>query len=317
MRPNILVAESQFAPSALRLLEAAGRVFPFEEFDARLPVADAIVTGLEVYLRRPVLERAERLQVIASRTSQLRHIDLEAAEQRGIDVLFIDPADPLLRETPSTAEETMALVLGLARRLPWAFDALRAGRWTRSEHAGTELKGKTIGLIGFGRLGQMVAGYAGAFGMEVLAHDPRPDRDAAARLRVELVDLADLLARSDVVSVHCTYSAETERLLRREHFRAMKPSALFVNTARGEITDEGDLVAALEAGEIAAAAVDTLAGEAPDGSHLVGNPLVEYARSHENLLVLPHLGGATVEATERTQRYISARLATWLEEHAT
>jgi len=295
----ILLAEP-VADSARRVLEQVGTVVEWDE--DRLGDADAVLTGLDVHLRKPLLDRMPRLRVIASRTSQLRHLDLDEARRREIAVLSIDPDAPALRETPSTAEETWALVLALARNLPWAFDALKEGRWERRRYGGHELKGKTLGVIGYGRLGRMVAGYAQAFGMEVLVNDPKHEGPS----------LDELLRRSDVVSVHCTYDDSTHGLLREEHFRAMKPTAYFVNTARGEIADEPALVRALEQGWIAAAAVDTLAAEQPDGSHLRDHPLVEYARTHENLIVLPHLGGATQEATERTQVYIAEKLADWL-----
>jgi D-3-phosphoglycerate dehydrogenase / 2-oxoglutarate reductase len=174
-RPTILLGESRFAPSARSVLERAGHVIDFESrdaFSARLPEADAIVVGLELHLRGDLLARAERLRVIASRTSQLRHLDIDEAVKRGIAILSIEADAPALRETSSTAEETMALLLALARNIPWAFDSVKAERWERFRYGGTELRGKTIGLVGFGRLGTMVAEYAQTFGMRVLAHDP-------------------------------------------------------------------------------------------------------------------------------------------------
>src|SRR5207247_9429349 len=122
----------------------------------------------------------------------------------------------------------------------------------------------------------------------------------------------DLRPRAAVVSIHCTFSDETRGLLGARELALLRPSAVLVNTARGEIVDESALLAALSNGRLAGAAADTLAGERPDGSHLLDNPLVRYAREHENLIVLPHLGGATVEATERTQLHISRRLAEFL-----
>ena len=183
-------------------------------------------------------------------------------------------------------------------------------------YGGHELRGRTIGLVGFGRLGRMVAGYATSFGMRVLAHDPYVAAAEIAAAGAEPVTLDALLGDSDVVSIHCTWSDETRGLIGARELGLMRPTAVLVNTARGEITDEAALLDALERGAIAGAAVDTLADERPDGSHLVGNPLVGYAREHENLIVLPHLGGATVEATARTQLFICERLAAWLEEHA-
>jgi len=306
----ILVGERRFSAAARAELEAAGRVEDFD--DALLPEATALVVGLELRLDRALLERAPGLKAIATRTSQLRHVDLAYAAERGIEVLSIDPAAPLLRETTSTAEEAWALLLSLVRNIPWAFDAVKAERWERARYGGNELQGKTLGVIGYGRLGRLVAGYGRAFGMRVLATDPKLEPGTEVDGAVEAAALDDLLARSDVVSLHCTYNDTTEGLLGEAQIRRMKPGALFVNTARGEITDEAALLRALEDGHLGGAAIDTLAGEGPQGEHLAGNPLVAYARDHENLIVVPHLGGATVEATERTQLFIVRRLVEFL-----
>ena len=305
--PTILVAESSFSEAARAELERVGEVVPFERFEEELPRADAIVAGLELELDGQILGRAPQLRVIATRTSQLRHIDLDEAKRRGIEVLFIEPDDPLLRETSSTAEETFALVLALVRNVPWAFDSVKEGRWERARYGAHELTGKTIGLVGYGRLGKMVAGYARAFGMDVLATDPYVEVADA-----EAVSLDDLLRRADVVSIHCTFDEETRGLIGAAELALVRPSAVLVNTARGEIVDEAALLAALSESRLAGAALDTLAGERPDGSHLRDNPLVRYAREHENLIVLPHLGGATIEATERTQLHMAKRLSAFL-----
>lgn len=299
---TILIGESVFSAAAIAELEAVGTVVPFERFDEQLSEADALVVGLEIELDKALLDRAPRLGVIATRTSQLRHIDLDEANRREIAVLSIDAGDPELQETTSTAEEAFALVLALARHIPWAFDAVKEGRWDRARYGGRELQGKTLGIVGHGRLGRMVAGYGRAFGMRVIAHDPAGAGD------VESVSLHDLLGLADVVSIHCTFDETTRGLLGASELALMRPDAVLVNTARGEIVDEQALLAALESGALAGAAVDTLAGERGDGSHVADHPLVRYARSHENLLVLPHLGGATAEATERTQLLISRKL---------
>ncbi len=315
-RPVILLGESRVAESARAVLEQAGRVVDFESreaFAARLPEADAIFVGLEVLLTAELLARAERLRVIASRTSQLRHVDLAETSRRGIAVLSIDPQAPVMRETTSTAEMTIALLLALVRNVPWAFESIKAGRWDRFGYGGHELRGKTFGIVGFGRLGNMVAGYVQAFGMRVLAHDRDDKHTEIAALGAEPASLDRLLDESDVVSLHCTWSDETRGLIGAPQLARMRPGSILLNTARGEIVDEAALLAALESGRLAGAAIDTLANEEPDGSHILDNPLVNYARTHENLIILPHLGGATVEATERTQRYIGGKLADWLD----
>ena len=314
-RPLILLGESRFAPSARAVLERAGEIVDFESpeaFAARLPEADAVVVGLEVHLRGELLARAERLRVIASRTTQLRHLDVDEARRRKIAVLSIEADAPALQETSSTAEEAFALLLALVRRIPWAFDSIKAERWDRFRYGGSELRGKTIGLVGFGRLGRMVARYAGAFEMRVLAYDPYVDDREIAAGGAEPASLSDLLGESHVVSLHCTWSEETRGLIGAAELELMRDDAVLVNTARGEVVDEAALLAALVSARIAGAGIDTLADEQPDGSHVVGNELIAYARAHENLIVLPHLGGATREATERTQHYISEKLVAWL-----
>jgi D-3-phosphoglycerate dehydrogenase / 2-oxoglutarate reductase len=298
----VILLTEPFDPQARRVLEAVGDVVEWDE--ARLADADALVTGLDLAVDEGLLARAGKLRLVASRTSQLRHLDLAALERRGIEVLSIEPDAPALQETSSTAEETLALILALVRNLPWAFDSVKAGRWERRRYGGHELKGMTLGVIGYGRLGRMVARYGEALGMQVLLNDPNEDG----------ITLDELLRTADVVTLHASYDGSPP-LLREEHFRSMKPSAYFVNTARGELADEAALLRALEKGWIAGAAVDTLAGELPDGSHVREHPLIRYANEHENLIVVPHLGGATREATTRTQLYIAQKLVEWVRGH--
>lgn len=318
-RPQILLGESMFSDAARSVLAASGDVLEFESLERlmqRLPEADAIVVGFEVSLQKPVLDQADRLRVIATRTSRLTHIDVAEAQRRGIAVLSNEPEAPALVATSSTAELAMAMTLALARRLPWAFDSVRAGRWERVRYGGEELKGKTMGVIGFGRLGRKMVGYATAFGMHVVVSDPGVPQATIAASDCETATLGELLTRADVVSLHASPSADGLPILRSEHFELMKPSALLVNTARGELVDEHALLTALRERRLAGAAIDTLAGEEAGGAHLAGNPLLAYAKESDNLLILPHLGGATREATERTQLYIAERLAEYLRANA-
>lgn len=305
---NILLAEKIFSLKAKKILSQKGRVLDFisrRAFLRNLPKADVLVNALEVKLDRNILEKADRLRLIGSRTTQLRYINLGVCKERGIKVINIKANSAVLRMTPSTAEETMALIFALLRRIPWAFDSIKKGRWERKKYEGRELFGKTIGLIGFGRLGRMVAKYGRAFGAGIVAYDPYVGKRAMGLFGVKKMSLISLLRKSDVISLHSIYNDSTFGLLKQEHFKRMRPDAIFINTARGEITDEAALLMALKKGWIAGAAIDTLAGETPNGSHLKGNVLVEYARKNKNLIIVPHLGGATKEATERTQIYIS------------
>ncbi len=310
--PNILIAEKDFSEKAKKVLTKLGHVIDFqssETFLRNLPKADVIVTALEVKLDKTILDLAKCLRLVGTRTTQLRYIDLEECRRRGIKVVNIKANSTTLQKTFSTAEETMALILSLLRRISWAFDSIKRGEWERKKYGGKELQGKTIGLIGFGRLGKMVAHYSFAFGMKVVAYDPFIGGTEMNYCGVKKETLENLLKKSDIVSLHAIYNDTTYKLLGDKHFRMMKSGSIFINTARGEITDENALLKALRNKWIAGAAVDTLSDESPDGGHLLKNPLVTHAKNYENLLIVPHLGGATQEATERTQIYIASLVA--------
>jgi lactate dehydrogenase-like 2-hydroxyacid dehydrogenase len=245
------------------------------------------------------------LRVVANAAVGYDNVDVDAAARLGI-VVCNTPA--VLDET--TADLAFALILAASRRVSHAEADLRAGRWPGwgiTQYLGRDVYGAMLGLVGYGRIGKAVARRATGFGMEVVHYARRDtgERDFCA-------NLDDLLRRADIVSIHCTFDESTRGLIGDRELALLRPSAVLVNTARGEIVDEAALLRALEDGRLAGAALDTLAGERPDGSHLRDNPLVRYAREHENLIVLPHLGGATVEATERTQLHIAKRLAAFL-----
>lgn len=315
---NILVAEKQFDATALALLRQKAKVTVATSgptFLRALRSADAMITGIDVRCDAALLKRAVRLRVIGSRTTQLRYIDLAYCEANGITVLHIKPDSKVLQQTSSTAEEAFALILALTRNIPWAFDQIKERVWDRRKYAGIELKGKILGIIGYGRLGRMVAQYGRAFGMRVIAHDPQVAHRVMRADHVTRVSLNAVLSQSDIVSLHATFNDANIGMLQGKHFSAMKRSAYFINTARGELTNERALLAALRARRIAGAGIDTLAGEDPQGAHLQRNGLVEYARTHENLIILPHLGGATVEATARTQQYISSLVIAFLKKN--
>src|SRR3989344_1563241 len=232
---NILLAENEFGKEAEALLKKHGMVVQYGShrlFLKNLPYAEVIVTGLEEKILLPVIRSARRLRLIGSRTTQLRYIDIDECRLRNIKVVNIKAESPVLKNTPSTAEETFALILALSRNIPWAFDALKRGKWERRKYGGTEMKGKSLGLIGFGRLGKLVAGYAKAFGMRVSAYDPFVSAGVMRRLGVRSAALHVILKSSDIVSVHATYNDSTLGLLSRKHFRMMQPHALFINTAR-------------------------------------------------------------------------------------
>ena len=302
---TILIAESEgFSPEALEQLRARGRVVEADLDRAGLlaavPEADVLWVRLRNRVDDEVLQAAVRLKVIVTNTTGLNHIDLEGARRRGIAVLSLRGEVDFLRTVRATAELTVGLMLALVRRLPAAAAHAAAGGWNRYGFKGHDLYEKTIGIVGLGRLGRLVAGYARTFGMDVLATSP----DAEPVDGVTIVPLDELLGRADLVSIHVDLNPGTQGLMGARQFCAMKDGAWFVNTSRGEVVDEAALLAALDGGRLAGAALDVLAGEPPVATH----PLVRYAATHDNLILTPHIGGYTVESLSRTERHLATVL---------
>ena len=247
---------------------------------------DALIVRSQTRVTARVVEAAERLKVIGRAGIGVDNVDVEAASRRGILVLNAPQSNVV-----SAAEHTMALLLTQARNIPQAHAALRAGRWERSRYQGVELAGKTLGIVGLGRVGTLVAQRAMAFGMRVIAYDPYVTRERARELGVKLMPSLDpLLVQSDFVTLHLPRTPETEGLIGARELSLMKEGARLVNTSRGGIVDEEALAKAIEAGHLAGAALDVFAREPPGDS-----PLFHL----ENVVVTPHLGAATVEAQDK------------------
>lgn len=264
-----------------------------------------LVVRLGLQVDETVLAAADRLQAVATPTTGLDHIDVQAASNRGVRVLSLKGERAFLEEVYATAEHTMALLLSLVRRIPAAFDAVKEHEWRRDLYRGTELSGKMLGIVGYGRLGEMVARYAAAFGMTVLVFDPYR-RDLPIEIRSSPT-LSHLLAHSDVISIHVPLNDETEGIFSSEQFASMQPGSVLINTARGRLVDEVALLHALESGQLAGAALDVLCNEHQIGAG-IPNPLIQYARSHDNLILTPHIGGATQESVEKADLFIAKKI---------
>jgi len=305
---RILIAEPEdFSPRAVKLLEAIGEVQLRRCGRADLAAAfreyDVVWFRLAHRIDAELLGARPRCRVLATPVTGLDHIDLEACARHGIQVVSLRGEVEFLKHIRATAELTVALALALLRRLPAAAAAVLEGEWNRDRFRGRELYEKTVGIIGMGRLGTIVAGYFRAFGMQVLGYDPRTDFPHEAAQRVDSLD--DLLSRADLVSVHVSYNRSTRHLLSGPQLARMKPGAWLVNTSRGGIVDEQALIAALDSGWLAGAALDVLDGEPEiDPDH----PLIVYARQHDNLLIVPHIGGNTRESFEKTETFLASRV---------
>jgi D-3-phosphoglycerate dehydrogenase len=310
-RLSIVIAEdADFSQEALTLLQGIADVDAIDLSGDRaksdLARADVLWVRLGAYVDEEILDAAPHLKAIVTATTGLNHIDLDAAEQRGINVLSLRGETEFLKTVRATAELTLALTLALLRRIPVAVSQVHDGLWDRDLVKGGELYGKTVGIIGYGRLGRIVADYFNAFGSEVLAHDTAA---VTAEPGIELVSLDALLKRADIVSLHVNYAPENHEFLGAPQFDAMRQGAIFVNTARGELIDEQVLLAALQSGKLAGAALDVIQNEQQlSPADRLAHPLIRFATEHDNLVITPHIGGCTGESMRNTEVFLAKKV---------
>jgi D-3-phosphoglycerate dehydrogenase len=257
-----------------------------------LASADGLIIRDDFPIDASLLLEAKRLKIIGRVGVSLAGVDVDTATQRGIIVMNTPGANAI-----AAAEYTLALLLALSRPMITAHSALGAGKWERGTYSGVQLYGKTLGLIGIGRVGRKVAERAIAFGMNVLAADPYVAEAQVSDLRVKLVGLDDVLIRSDFISLHCAVTPETRHIIDTRALSMVKPGLRFVNINHGSLVDEDALVEALRTGKMAGAAIDVFAQEPPEKSALLNLP---------NVIHTPHLGDATTEA----QRDLSTQIVT-------
>lgn len=275
-----------------------------------IPDFDVLIVRFGQKIDREVLERGKRLKAVVTATTGLNHIDTEAAQKLGIKILSLRDETAFLRDITSTAELTWGLILSLVRKIPEAHNHVVSGSWKRDLFRGKDLKNKVLGVVGYGRLGRIVSEYANVFRMRILATDPYVK---SAPKWVRLVPLRSLLREADIVTLHVSLSHETEGFFGREEFRTMKGGAFFINTSRGELVDEEALLEALRSKKLGGAALDVLSGEIsvkPDW--LEKHPLRRYAQLYENLILTPHVGGATEDSMAETELFMARKLAHFL-----
>jgi D-3-phosphoglycerate dehydrogenase len=295
---KVLIAEP-LADAGVELLRATHEVdartaMTREELLSALAGVEALVVRSATRVDAEVLETGRDLKVVGRAGIGLDNVDVAAATRLGIMVVNAPQSNVI-----SAAEHTVALILAQARNIPQADAALRDGRWERSRFQGTELYGKTLGIVGLGRVGALVAQRCNAFGMRLLAYDPFVSRERAAQMGVELASLAEVLGRADIVTVHLPKTPETTGLIGQAELAAMKPGARLVNTARGGIGDEAALAKAIDDGHLAGAALDVFAEEPTTQS-----PLFDL----DGVVVTPHLGASTTEAQDKAGVTIAQQL---------
>ena len=260
----------------------------------------AMVVRSETKVTRKVIEAAPKLRVVGRAGVGVDNVDVEAATQRGVVVMNTPGGN-----TISTAELSFAMILNLARKVPQAYSSMLAGKWDRKQFQGVELMGKNLGVLGLGRIGSEVARRALAFGMNVLGYDPFLTEERAKSLGITLAaDLDDVYRDADFITVHLPITEQTRGLLNASAFARMKPKVCLINCARGEIMVENDLLAALDSGKVAAAALDVFPTEPLPADH----PF----RKHPGITLTPHLGASTVEAQEKCGVEVAEVIAGYL-----
>jgi D-3-phosphoglycerate dehydrogenase / 2-oxoglutarate reductase len=270
-----------------------------DDLAERIGDYDAIVIRSATKLDRKLIERGTKLKVIGRAGVGVDNVDVEAATRQGI-VVANAPESTVV----SAAEHTIGLLVALSRNIPQAHAALKQGRWERSQHGGVELAGKTLGVLGFGRIGQQVARRAAGLGMHVVAYDPFVGRERFRELGAERLEtLAEIYGASDFVTLHLPLTSETRGSIGREALASMRDGVRIVNAARGELVDEEALVEALRSGKVAGAALDVFPYEPYDG------PLLELP----NVVVTPHLAASTEEAQDRAGTIVAEQVAAALE----
>jgi len=283
---KILVADP-IAEEGIQLLRSYAQVdmktkLELEQLKAIIGDYDALIVRSQTKVGAEVIELGKKLKVIGRAGVGIDNINVDAATKKGI-VVVNAPTGNII----AAAEHTIALMLALARNVPQADGQLKSGKWRREEFVGTEIRNKTLGIIGLGNVGSEVAKRVQAFEMRVIAHDPFVSQDYASHLKVELVSLDQLLKEADFISLHVPLTAATKQLIGAKELVKLKPTARIINCARGGLIDEEALIKAIKAGKLAGAAFDVF-----DREPVTDSPLFK----EDKIIVTPHLGASTIEA---------------------
>ncbi len=306
---NILISEAQdFSEQALALLRRLGSVETCDmsrnELQNALENCDALWIRLRHRIDADLLQNAPHLKYIISPTTGINHIDTAYLSGRSIELISLMGETKFLRNIRATAEHTIGLIMMMLRQSYPAVSDVLEGNWQRDRFRGNEIYDKTVGIVGYGRLGTLVAEYLLAFGARVLVYDPYISHIENVAV-TNLYSFDELLQQSDIVSVHAALTIETYQLFNHNAFLKMKQGAWFVNTARGEIVVENDLLIALQSGRLRGAALDVLCDE--QNLTLCEHSLLHYAKHFSNLIITPHIGGCTIESTAKVECYLAQK----------
>tara|TARA_Y100000588_G_scaffold89019_1_gene95402 strand:- start:27342 stop:28310 length:969 start_codon:yes stop_codon:yes gene_type:complete len=270
-----------------------------------------LIVRLSYEIDKNVIDAATNLVAIVSATTGLDHIDKEYADSKGIQILSLQGEAKFMDTVSASAEHTWALILALQRKIPSAFTSVQDGQWNRDDYKGHDLDGAKLGIVGLGRVGRKIANYGLAFNMDVMAFDSHNSHWHSSVDRAECLD--DLLQYGDVVTLHVPLNNDTKNMIRAKQIGQMRDGSVLINTSRGQLIDEQALLSALESGKLSGAALDVLSDERLI-TKLNINPLLEYARKYENLIITPHIAGATHESMAKTELFMAKKLGKYLSE---
>jgi D-3-phosphoglycerate dehydrogenase len=251
-----------------------------------------------------IFNLSPNLEAICTNTTGVPHIDVVEAKKRGIKIFSLKNEIDFLNSITPTAEWTMALIFAITRNMLPAIRSVQEGKWSRWEFAGPWMLSRaTIGIVGLGRLGSLVANYCKTIGSRILYYDPYVTADKKLGY-IKVDDLCTLAASCDIMTIHVHADDTTYHLINEHVLSCCQDGTYLINTARGEVVDSNALIKALETKKLAGAALDVLEGEFDPDFDLESNPLIKYSRSHDNLIITPHIGGSTRDAWHLTQRYV-------------
>ncbi len=282
-----------YSKEAKRILSTVGK------YHEQQPITvDVIITRLREKIDHQFLNNYPELRYILTATTGLNHIDMSECTKRKIQIISLKGESDFLSGIAATAEHTIGLMLSLLRNIPHSFNDVQLHHWDRMAFKGHELKGKTLCILGLGRLGIQVARIAQTFGMKIQCFDKHVSEEYWTT-----TNLYEALTGADIVSVHLPYDSDTHHLLTVDSIMKTNPSAYIINTSRGQIIKEEDLVRCLANRHLAGVAVDVL----EDEFNISKSPLVKYSSEHTNVLITPHIGGCTYESMENTEVFIAQK----------
>ena len=267
----------------------------------------ALIVRLNHKIDREIIDCANNLQVIATATTGLNHIDIDYAQYKKIKIISLRDEVEFLNNIYATPEHTWALILSLLRNIPNAFNSVKENNWNRDEFKGRELNGRSIGIIGFGRVGKIIAKYAQAFNMNILVYTKEDYIELQGVNYLD--DMKELLKDSDIVTLHLPLTSETKNFFSTKEFNYMKKDSFFINTSRGEIVNEEALIKSIKNNKISGAALDVIDSE--NDIFNKKSKIIEFAKLDSRLIITPHIAGATFESMEKIEIFIANKLANY------